>query len=375
MTVWVVVYAIGAAQAVLLALALWRRPANPAANRVLAGWLAVVAVDLAVKAAFVAEPAAGLFKAQRFVALFPFLYPVLFYLYVRTLTTGRGLRGRDLLHAAGFVLVLAHFAPLFLLGPAETRLLFERFLAGAAGLGRWWLDPLQFGYALAYLAAALLRVHRYRRTLRERRSDADRLSLRWIDTMAGFQLLIWGIAATHLLARLPLIDHYLIYGAVAAWVCAVGYFSLLQSPVAAEPPAAAEPPGSDPAVDGDDPRCAAVEARLATLMDDEAAYREPALTIGQLARRSGYPEYLVSAVINRRTGGNFWEYINRYRVEAARAALADPQDRRSIIDIAYDSGFTSKSTFNAAFKRQVGATPSQYRRDQASAAASDGAPR
>ena len=91
-------------------------------------------------------------------------------------------------------------------------------------------------------------------------------------------------------------------------------------------------------------------------------FREPALTIAQLARRSGYPEYLVSAVINRRFGGNFWDYVNRHRIDSVRAALADADDRRSILEIAYDAGFTSKSTFNTAFKRIVGETPSAYRR-------------
>mgnify|MGYP003583233036 FL=1 len=123
-------------------------------------------------------------------------------------------------------------------------------------------------------------------------------------------------------------------------------------------------PASGPPAGGDDARFPGVEARLAQLMAQEQLYREPALTIGQLARRSGYPEYLVSAVINRRLEGNFWEYINRQRVEAARACLADAADTRTVLDIAYDCGFTSKSTFNAAFKRQLGLTPSAYRQSQ-----------
>ena len=128
--------------------------------------------------------------------------------------------------------------------------------------------------------------------------------------------------------------------------------------------------GSDAAVveeaaAGDDPRFDAVEARLSALMAGQALYREPALSIAQLARRSGYPEYLVSAVINRRLGGNFCEYVNVHRIEATRAALADPADARTILDIAYDAGFTAKSTFNTAFKRVVGETPSAYRRRHA----------
>ena len=76
----------------------------------------------------------------------------------------------------------------------------------------------------------------------------------------------------------------------------------------------------------------------------------------------------MSAVINRRCDGNFWEYINRLRIDAVRVHLADTNDARTILDIAYDCGFTSKSTFNAAFKRQSGLTPSAYRQRYAATA-------
>jgi len=353
---WVVIYAIGAAQAVLLALALWWRPANRVANRMLAAWLAIVAVDLAVKALYLVDSAPALYGAWRVVALFPFLYGSLFYLYVRALTTGRGFGARDLVHLAGFALALALAVGEGMMPPDP------------------WDDVFLFGYSLSYVVAALVRLQRYRRRLRQKHSDADRRSLRWIGAMAVAQMVIWCIAATHWLVRIPWVDYFLIYGAVAAWVCMVGWFSLGQPPAVGEdvgpddagpaPDAPAEAAEATPAT-GDDPRFPDVEARLSRLMADEALYREPALTIGQLARRSGYPEYLVSAVINRRLGDNFWEYINRQRIEAARACLADPGDTRTILEIAYASGFTSKSTFNAAFKRQVGRTPSGYRQQHA----------
>ena len=362
---WVVIYAIGAAQAVLLALALSRRRANPEANRVLAVWVAIVGVDLAIKAMFLAEPTVWLFKPARFVALFPFLYASLFYLYVRVLTTGRAPGWRDVVHFAVFAFVLAWTGRLFLLGSEETAVVFARFREGKGSWLPAWFDPLLYGYAFSYIVAALVRAQRYHRRLRERRSDADRRSLRWITVMALCQLLIWCIAAAQWLVRIPHVDYYLIYGVVAAWVCVVGYFSLGQPPVVELSTESVATPADDGAARGDDPRFDEVESRLSQLMREERLYREPALTIGQLARRSGYPEYLVSAVINRRLGGNFWEYINRQRIDAASGCLADPGDARTILDIAYACGFTSKSTFNAAFKRQRGATPSGYRREHA----------
>lgn len=347
MQAWVVIYAIGAAQAALLALALWRRTANAPANRMLAAWLAIVGLDLAVKAAWLGTAHAAWSGPYRFVGLFPFLYGSLFYLYVRALTTGRGFAARDAMHLAGF-------------GGALVLL--------AAGIRNGWLwDVFLFGYSLSYVLAAQVRLLRHRRWLRQRRSDADRWSLRWIEAMALAQLAIWCIAATHVLVDWPWFDYFAIYGAVAAWVCIIGWFSLGQPPVAeaVQDDTQATPGQDQEQAQPDDPRFPDVEAKLHGLMREHALYREPALTIGQVARRSGYPEYLVSAVINRRLGGNFWEWINRQRVDAVAEKLADPGDSRTVLEIAWDCGFTAKSTFNAAFKRRTGETPSAWRQRHA----------
>ncbi|WP_266168071.1 helix-turn-helix transcriptional regulator [Dyella subtropica] len=365
MTLWVFVYIAAALQAALLALALWRRPVNREANRLLAVWVALVGADLAVKAIYWHLLSPEWFRAYRFVALFPFLYGSLFFLYVRALTQGRGFRWRDAVHLLGFGVMLVLNGHVFMMDHTQLQALSARWIAGERSVGAWFDVPL-FAYSLSYVLAALLLAHRYRRRLRERRSDADRLSLRWIDAMAGCQMVIWCIAIVQAMVYLPVINYGLLFGAVAAWVCVVGWFSLGQPPVAVEPEP--EPPTGEAAAlasdaGQDDARFAAVEARLSQLMGGaDPLYLEPALTIGQVAKRSGYPEYLVSTVINRRLGGSFWDYINRLRIEAARACLADTSDTRTILDIAYACGFTSKSTFNAAFKKQVGETPSSYRK-------------
>jgi AraC-like DNA-binding protein len=376
MTFWVFLYFAAALQAALLALALWRRPANREANRLLAVWVALAGLDLAVKAAYWHTLAPEWFRAYRFVALFPFLYGSLFYLYVRALTQGRGFRWRDGVHLLGFGVMFVANGYVWTMGHAQIAALSSSWIAGARNVGVWFDGPL-FVYSLSYVAAALVRVHRHRRELRERRSDADRHSLRWIDALALCQVVIWMVAIVQAVVWMPVINYMLLFGLVAAWVCMVGWFSLNQPPVAIEPETAVveesvEAP--DAAVETDDARYDAVQARVTALMEGATPlYLEPALTIGQVAKRSGYPEYLVSAVINRRFGGTFWDYINRLRVEAVRACLADIDDTRSILDIAYACGFTSKSTFNAAFKRQVGDTPSSYRKAVRPFTAADGA--
>lgn len=367
-TLWTFVYIAAAVQAGLLGLALWRRTVNRDANRLLAIWVALTGGDLAVKAMFWHLLTPEWFRAYRFVALFPFLYGSLFYLYVRALIHGRGFRPRDVVHLAGFVIMLALNAYVLTMDEAGLQAMSARWLAGERTIGAWFDLPL-FLYSVSYVIAALVLVHSYRQRLRQCRSDADRLSLRWINVTAGFQIVIWCLAIVQALFYLPVVNYGLLFGLIAAWVCVMGWFSLSQPPVQAglgQPAASAADTDDSAPVTADTSRYAEVEARLAQLMGGEAPlYLEPALTIGQMARRSGYPEYLVSAVINRRLGGSFWEYVNRLRVEAVRARLADPAEARTILDLAYACGFTSKSTFNAAFKRQVGETPSDYRRRHA----------
>ncbi len=106
----------------------------------------------------------------------------------------------------------------------------------------------------------------------------------------------------------------------------------------------------------------ALAARLTRLLKDEGVDREPELRIADVAARLNEPEYRVSQSISAALGfANFNRWINHHRIERARAALADPEDDRSILVIAFDCGFGSIGPFNRAFREQVGTTPRAYR--------------
>ncbi len=68
----------------------------------------------------------------------------------------------------------------------------------------------------------------------------------------------------------------------------------------------------------------------------------------------------VSALINQEYQMNFNQFINKHRIEYAKELLIT-QPKRSILSIAFDSGFNSKSTFNTEFKKNTGKTPSEFR--------------
>jgi AraC-like DNA-binding protein len=137
------------------------------------------------------------------------------------------------------------------------------------------------------------------------------------------------------------------------------------------------PEGGNPAVRAE-PRPQAVQAAadqklidaLTRLMADERIYRQDNVTIGTLSSRLKIPEYRLRRLINRRLGyRNFNVFLNDYRIEEAKAALADPaQAAVPVITIAMDAGFQSLGPFNRAFKAMTGVTPSEYRRLKATAA-------
>jgi len=104
--------------------------------------------------------------------------------------------------------------------------------------------------------------------------------------------------------------------------------------------------------------------RLDHVMTIERAYRREGLTIGALAVRLGIPEHRLRGLINDGLGHrNFNAFLNRYRIEEAKAALADPsQINVPVLTIALDAGFQSLAPFNRAFKADTGLTPTEFRR-------------
>jgi AraC-like DNA-binding protein len=104
--------------------------------------------------------------------------------------------------------------------------------------------------------------------------------------------------------------------------------------------------------------------RLQQLMDVERAYRREGLTIGSLSAELGVPEYRLRQLINEGLGHrNFNAFLNRYRIEEAKAALADPEQREvPVLTIAMDAGFQSVGPFNRAFRAATDLTPTEFRR-------------
>ena len=103
--------------------------------------------------------------------------------------------------------------------------------------------------------------------------------------------------------------------------------------------------------------------RLQQLMTVQRAYRREGLTIGSLSAELGVQEYRLRQLINEGLGyRNFNAFLNHYRLEDARGALADPAQKQvPVLTIAMDAGFQSIGPFNRAFKAATNLTPTEFR--------------
>ncbi len=99
-------------------------------------------------------------------------------------------------------------------------------------------------------------------------------------------------------------------------------------------------------------------------MESKKPYLNHFLTLENLANQLDMAPRALSQVINRHFNKNFFEFINFYRIEESKALLlSDSNKRATMLDIMDKAGFNSKATFNTFFKKLVGCTPTQFKKD------------
>jgi AraC-like DNA-binding protein len=120
--------------------------------------------------------------------------------------------------------------------------------------------------------------------------------------------------------------------------------------------------GSDPFISeaAPDPDLTRWADKLKQHMETERPYLAPELTLSELASQLRTNTSLLSRVINTCFGQNFNDFINGYRIAEAERKLQDPRFQHyTLLAVALESGFNSKSTFNRVFKKLKSATPSE----------------
>ena len=102
--------------------------------------------------------------------------------------------------------------------------------------------------------------------------------------------------------------------------------------------------------------------KLTAYLEVEKPYLNPDLNMLMLSRQLKLPVRYLSQIINETFGSNFYKVMNQFRIEEFKRILSQSSATKTYLEIAYEVGFNSKSTFNAAFKKITGMTPREYQK-------------
>ncbi len=99
-------------------------------------------------------------------------------------------------------------------------------------------------------------------------------------------------------------------------------------------------------------------------VSENEPYLDPSLTIQELSKQVNIPVRDLSILINHHMDKHFFDFINEYRIEKAKEILKDASKSKvTVLEILYEVGFNSKSSFNTAFKKHTNQTPTEFRKD------------
>ncbi|MBS1501272.1 MAG: helix-turn-helix domain-containing protein, partial [Bacteroidetes bacterium] len=237
-------------------------------------------------------------------------------------------------------------------------------LAGQFILSDPALQLLTFISVITYLYHTQQLIERFYRRLKFIAGDRYRYELRWLHKLfRGFSLLwlMWlpyTIALCFYYHGLNGQTYYIFYLAVAVMVIWIAAVALSKSETTLPAPTPAVPKW---------PPATALKQKAAWLMkamEVNLFYRDPELTLSSLAEKLNLSVHELSRIINTALKKNFHDFISEYRVGHVIQKMQDPAcNHLTLLGIAYDSGFNSKSAFNRVFKEMTGKSPAEYKLD------------
>jgi AraC-like DNA-binding protein len=356
---------LGAAQGIFLsALLLSIKGGKRIANRILAALVAAIAISVAGGVVRTMHYDFVYPHLSRIHDPFPFLAIPLLYLYIKTLTAkGCGFSKKEYIHFIPFILCVLYLIPYYFKSRGDKlQFMISEYYYPSPG---WWYyirSGILILLAAFYLILIIRAILSFTREVGEHASLAEKSILFQIRFFVwGFLLLFVGGVLRYLLDHTARTNLLVPLGA-SVFIYAIGYLSFRhpQALMAVEEPSPVKKYGRS--------RLSPETAqrylkRLLQLMETEKLYLDSSLTISKLSERLSIPTPHLSQIINERLEQSFVDFINTYRVEEAKKRLLDPARKHiSVLAIAEQVGFNSKSSFNSVFKKHVQMTPSEFRK-------------
>lgn len=345
------------------------RNGNYKANRYLA--LLLCAISASIFNIFLMQT--GLLRIFYFVSKFPvsltLLFGPFFYFYVRSLIFGNSrLQRRDWFHFLPALIVFTRYLPYYFADKAIKK----AFILTPVNFQSFRYEHYEylaiFIFCQVHLWIYLFVINRFHKQHRQRVKDyysnIESRNLNWIQFFISVFALVYiiFILVCIILIKYNYMVSYNIVGfTVSISIFILGYRGLKQTAIITIPPQKTVKPESTELA-GELVQLLAPQFNM--LMNEEKLFTDPELNLDDLAKRLGVTRNIMSQFINDCLKTNFYDYINRLRVEEMKRLLLDPdKEYLTIIALATEAGFNSKTSFNRTFRQYTGMTPSEFKQN------------
>lgn len=314
-----------------------------------------------------------------------FLFFPLIYFYIRSVAfKGYKLKWYDSLHAGLFILFIIVTIFEYHLKPLDVQL---KIMTTTDGFNKWFLPAtyvLLHAQALTYMILSIRMVLRFRQIVKENYSNINKRNYKWILqlTFVIVYIVLSGLLLNIL--RFGVDEAYegiliyffapiniafliwLIYKALSQPQLFNGIDAniILLKEYLKEKEQQVKTLDKANLVENSTLQGSELKSRLENFMNTEEPFLNPSLTIFDLAKGLDLSTMELSAFLNRNLNRNFFDFVNEYRIKKAMKILQDSYKKElTILEILYEVGFNSKSSFNTAFKKYTNKTPTEYRRE------------
>lgn len=363
----------GVGLAFFLTVLLLSKNKKTVADKILAGWLCLITIHLLMfyfRKMWLYPQTLGIDIPL------PLVHGPFLYLYTLALTNRRLSLKISMLHFVPVIAVVMYVIP-FLVLPLEQKI----YVYKNNGAGYETFNQIKtFAIIISgvlYVALSSLVLRKHRKSIEQQFSNTEKINLEWL------QYLIYWIGVIWIFVIFGNDDW--IFGTTVLFISFIGFFGIRQvgifhsqevptnkeeSVIIATEKSIEEEVGTQ--LSGQEKRkyqksglrsdnSETLHRQLNQVMQDEKFYCESELSLSELASRlSTQPNYL-SQVINEREGKSFYDYINTLRIEEFKRLADSPESRKyTLLALAEQCGFNSKSSFNRYFKKVTGQSPSEF---------------
>ena len=328
-------------------------------------WMLLLAAHLYL---YYANFTDSLFAFPQFLGLeipLPLIHGVMLYLYVAAVTNELPKkRWLLLLHFVPITIGYAYLIPFLLSSHTDKIELFKNGFEGYQAFMKYGL-LLIFVSGVVYVIWSSLLLHRHKKNIRNQFSDLDDVNLKWLQFLTYGMGVIWAIVV------ITNNDTY-IFSGVTIFVILIGFFGVQQKAIFldnndtlpidhSKTDKVAETKQKYARSGLNDEKAEALYNQLMVLFKKEGYHKNNDLSLTELANAlDTHPNYL-SQIINAKEKKSFYDFVNSYRVQEFKQAIADQKHKQfTLLALAYECGFNSKSSLNRHFKKNTGQTPTEY---------------